>query len=283
MDDETLMNAANDSSQESLPVANGAASQLDAGQAQNPPPQQYLSRSDFEQWQAKHDAELDAKWQARLKEVEQKAQAKSDKARDTAKRKTEDFLKEYLPIMQEKGVELDAETIKGIAEGIRDREFWNDPTPPVNQAQADAYSAYTQPTPPTNPNTVSRDELAQYLLAQGLDANAVDLSKYENVRRGDVQAEQDFLDDVAIARAKQAETRRQQKQQTAQAKQAAQVRDQFGKVAPAGAGVPSAGYDPEQRMKELLAKDPPSDNAGYNAYYSELDKLEAELRKLGKW
>ena len=221
--------------------------------------------------------EREQKLRAEFEQQTRKMQSKTDKAYADALRKAK-VIEESADVLG-----LDPEQVKAAKQNILDKEFAAAFSNADTQAQADAYSAYTQPTPPTDPNTVSRDELAQYLLAQGLDANAVDLSKYENVRRGDVQAEQDFLDDVAIARAKQAETRRQQKQQTAQAKQAAQVRDQFGKVAPAGAGVPSAGYDPEQRMKELLAKDPPSDNAGYNAYYSELDKLEAELLKLGKW
>lgn len=54
-----------------------------------------------------------------------------------------------------------------------------------------------------------------------------------------------------------------------------------------GGGASASGKktaaDVQRELDQLLAKDPPSDNVGYNAYYKRADQLEQQLKELGAW
>ena len=268
MDDETLIEGVNGSSQEPLPETNGSETQPVAEQAQTPPPQEYLSRQDLERWQA----DIDAKWQARLQEVERKAQAKADKARDTAIRKAKDF-DAYAASMKAAGIELDPEQIANVKSTIVNQQFWSED----EQPQAGLPTAAN----PQNVNSeiVSRDELINYVRAQGLDEASVDLTKYVGASRYDAQIEQDFLDDVAIARARAAEAKRQAKINKQQAQVAGQVKQEFGTLSSPATGAPKAGYDPVAELEKMNKQDPPSDPAAYRKWQTRYQQMYAEASK----
>ena len=267
MDDETLIEGVNGSSQEPLPETNGSETQPVAEQAQTPPPQEYLSRQDLERWQA----DIDAKWQARLQEVERKAQAKADKARDTAIRKAKDF-DTYAASMKAAGIELDPEQIASVKNAVINQQFWSEEEP----VQATLQAAAGQ-IPVTD--TVSRDELVNAIRAQGLSENDVDLTKYVGASRYDSQTEQDFLDDVAIARAKAAEAKRQAKINKQQAQVAGQVKQEFGTLSSPATGAPKAGYDPVAELEKMNKQDPPSDPAAYRKWQTRYQQMYAEASK----
>lgn len=241
-----------------------------AGQpnAEQTPPPQYLSVEDFE----RRTAESDARWQARLEEVERRAQAKADKARDAAIRKANVFASETTETMKRAGIELDAEQVEAVRRQYINDEFWTEkpqvetPTAAPSQIQSEY---------------VSRAELVAYLETQGLTPDAVDLAKYENRRRGDASADQDLLDDIALAKARQVETRRKARQQQQAAQQVSQVQSEFGSVGNPSAGAPSAGYNPLVELDKMNAQEPPDNPVLRREWQERYTKLMNEAAAKG--
>ena len=275
MDEQTFVP---DATGEATPLTgeNGTQAQPEAAQVQTPPAADYLSRADFEKWQA----ETDARWQARLNDVVRQSQAKADKARDTAIRKANAFEQEYVDALKASGVELEPDQVATIKKNIIEREFWNPAATAANEPTSPNPNPASMPAPS---GVVTRDELVQYLQTQGLDASAVDLSKYENQPRGSAELDAMLLEDVTVAKAAQIQKRKAQKQQQAQAAQVSQVKEQFGTLAVGVGGQAAAGYDPVEELNKMNRADPPSDPREMQAWLARREKIKAEVKASGRW
>ena len=260
MDDETKPFAADATSDATLLNGeNGDSVQPEAAQAQTPPPQNYLSRDDFEKWQT----ETDAKWQAQLDKVKRETQAKADKARDTAIRKAKEF-DGYVETMKAAGVELDSEQIATIKSNVINREFW--------QPQPEEIA----PPVSTTPDTVSADEIRTLLAQQGIVDEAI-VEKYKGKPRISDAAWTDWDEDMTLAKAAHYQKRQAEKQQKQQAAQAAQVKATVGRVNPIPAnGAPAQGYDPETELQKMMAEGTPDHPTERKKYIAKLERLQKE-------
>lgn len=237
---------------------NGDGSQSEAVQIQTPPPQNYLSREDFEKWQT----ETDAKWQAQLEKVKRETQAKADKARDTAIRKAKEF-DGYVATMKAAGVELDAEQIDAIKSKTIEQEFWN-PKPDEPE------------TPVLPPALVGADEIRASLAAQGIVDEAL-VAKYAGKPRFSDEIIAQWDEDVTLAKAALIQKKQAAQQQKQQAAQAAQVKATVGRVSPVpGNGVPAQGYDPVTELEKMMADGTPDHPTERKKYVERLAKLRKE-------
>lgn len=219
-------------------------------------------------------SEREAKLRAEFEQQSRKAQSKTDKAYADALRKAK-VIEESAELLG-----LDADSIKAAKQALIDKEFTAafDETPA--NAQTAPMPASPSPAPSYSP-TVSREELEAILRENGLEANAVDLMKYAGRPRSDAELAQEWQDDVILAKAKQAELRQQQKQNRARAKEAGQVKQQYGGLAAPASGTPSAGYDPIKELEKLNAQPIPTDPVAYTAYKARREKLYEEATRKG--
>jgi hypothetical protein len=239
---------------------NGEQGQPEAAQEQTPPPQEYLSRADFEKWQA----ETDAKWQTQLEKVKRETQAKADKARDTAIRKAKEF-DGYVATMKAAGVELDPEQIAAIKTKTIEQEFWQ-PQPETE----------TPAAPPPQADTVGADEIRAWLAAQGI-VNETLVSNYAGKGRNTGVGWEAWDEDVTLAKAASIQQRKQAQQQKQQAAAAAQVKANVGRVNPVPAGgAPAQGYDPEKELEEMNKLSMPDDPAERVKFKAKRDRLMKE-------
>src|SRR5512142_1298657 len=270
MEDEPFDLDSNDSSQESLNEPNGAEIQPVAEQAKpTPPPVSYLSREDFE----RALSEQDAKWQQRLDETVRLNQAKSDKARDTAIRKSSEFVSDYVPVLRDLGVELTPEQQLQAQTHITNREFFK----AQSEAPAPAPApAWTPPPPLAQPTpTVTRGEVEAYVRAQGVDPGTLDLSKYDNTPRGDATLREELESDIVLAKAEAVKAKRQQQVQRQAARQQEQVKQQYGVVGQAlSGGGASAPRNVQAEYDALIAKGPPDDLSQMPAFNKKMRELE---------
>ncbi len=287
MDDETLsLEAADRRSEESAdrrsePKADnedeiqedvGPEEAPEAGTPDEAAQPQFLSLAEFRAWQQEYDAQQ----QARLQEVLRLAQAKSDKARETAIRKANAFEHEYVAKMKEAGIELTPEQIQAVKQNVINAEFWS-PNNATDAAQFYAQQMAAMYAPQhvqpqgDGRRLVSRAELAAYVRSQGLAENEVNLDRYAGLYNDTPGAREAFLADVQAA-----------KNRRAQNSEAGRVVQQFGGTAtPSGrSGKP---YDAEKEMERLHAQDPSTYPGGVREYEKRMEQLESELVSSGKW
>ncbi len=257
----------NEQSQGSFDGTNGE-SQPEAAQVTTPPPQpEYLSKADFEAWQR----DSDAKWQTRLNDTMRQAQAKSDKARDTAIRKSNAFKQDYVEAMKAAGIELQPEQIAAVQNQVISREFW---TP-----EAEAAPQYS---PQTATNAVAVDEILQHMQANYGVADPSIAQKYAGRDRNDTSWLDSYYDDAAGARTRQASLRKREQEQRQAAQTAAQVKQGFGTTGTLSPGQPSNAQEAEARIKFLMNQQDVTP-AQELANWQEIDSLEKKLRASGQW
>ncbi len=241
---------------------------------------QYLTAAEAERlWEAR-EAKLRQEMDARIADQQRKAQSKYDSARDTAIRKSKDFIKEYAPILKEAGIDLDTETIDKVSNRIREKEFWQEPTPPA---------------PPANPQDertpVTAQALQNYMRSRGLSPDAFDIKEfyvnpdgtpvYDNDPRGNT-----FYSkvDAAVEASKEALKQKALAEKAAAAQKVVGVRNNYGGTS-TPSGSPGGSVNPnnlEQELQTLLKKQP-ADQVERNQIRKRMDEIEKELRSLKRW
>ena len=230
-----------------------------ASEAQTPDTPQALTRAELDKLLAARDAQ----WQARLDEAKREARSQADRARNVALNKAKAFEADYAPALKEMGIELTPEQVTQAKTTIINREFWQ-PDPEPTSA----------PTPPTQAKIVSRDEVAQYVQAQGINPNQFPIEKFAGLRSDTPGALEALMAEINAAK-----TRRTTPNGSGPERQ---VMQQFANTAAGTKGTPSAG-NPERHMENLLNQDPSAYPGGVMAYERRMNALTEQLQKTGKW
>lgn len=225
----------------------------------------------FAELWSKREAELERKFEARLSEQQRAAQRKADSARDNAVRKQQQFLKEYAPVLQASGVQLDEESLARITNTIREKEFWSAETAPEAQT--------------TQPNLVTADALRRYIADKKLNPDQVDYSRFVGLTDTDPRGYEFYsMVDKAVAAQSEAAKARDLAARQSAAKKVADTKAGFGGTSTlnGSAGAASSVSSLEEEMNKLL-KSSTGDAMERQRNRERANEIEKELRRLGRW
>lgn len=234
---------------------------------------QFITRDEWEE----RERQLKNEFEARIQAQQRAAQSKADKARDNAKRKQEQLLKEYVPILKNAGVigDIDSETLGRISSQIREQEFWEqEGEGQVNETQAQPQVSY-----------VTEAALRGYLVRRGLSANAIDISEFVGLEDTNPKGTEFYSRvEAAIANQKKSSETAAAAAKTAEARKVADVKRNYGGTAtPTGSTGSSVNVSNLQtEMSDLLRKNP-KDYEERVEIKNRINEIEAELKKLGQW